>query len=659
MNYYNIAVKAPLTAPLVYQSKNEIPIGSFVTIPLGSRQTIGLVLSLASAPEFKAKDVLEVDTHLPCLDPQRIKWLQWMAKYYFYPIGLVSILSYIQKKKSYKDLEKKEIDPLPGEGSRSSLNPQQSRCLSQIEKKSSGFQTHLLHGVTGSGKTEIYLELIEKRIKKGQSVLVLVPDISLTPQLFSRFEARFKGQVALLHSNVPPKQRYYNWMQAVTGQKRILIGARSALFCAVSNLSLIIIDEEHETHFKQDDKLKYHCRDAAIKLAQEYNIPILLGSATPSLETWLNAQEKKYEYHILENRFENKSLPNMQIINLKDEEKNKSTPFWMSTILYKSIKQALIDKEQVALFLNRRGQSSVSLCAGCNQHIQCPDCDITLTLHADQFLVCHYCNHSLGVEQFECTSCKDKEVLHLGVGTEKIFDNIKELFPEARVQLADSDHVSTHAEYKKLVKDMEDKKIDILIGTQMIAKGLDFEGLFLVGILFADLALYNQDFRASEKCFQLITQMGGRCGRHGKKQGQVLIQTYNPDHYAIQSAAIGKFQLMSEVELKYRKQLFYPPYSRLLCVRVISKDAGEAKKLALQIKRDLQATIDKYKLKERCECLGPAPLSIFKLRGRYRYQLLIKSKSPRIIQQLGQQVAYLDKQGVGPTIQLDRDPYFL
>lgn len=653
MNYYNVAVKTPIFHLLTYQSENSVPLGSFVSVPLGSRIVKGVVMESTSNPTTICKDILEVDLEFPPLDSKRRAWLQWLSNYYFYPVGMVALSSYVEKKKTYnlkpKELSKDaRLDPLI-------LTEDQYKCLQSIESQK-GFYVHLLHGVTGSGKTEVYLKLIEDRVKKNKGALILVPEISLTPQLFLRFDSRFKNQVSVLHSGLTPKQKYTHWTEAVQGNKPIVLGARSALFCPIKNLSLIILDEEHETHFKQEEKLKYHCRDAAIMLGQQYNIPVILGSATPSVETWFKAKEAKYHYHLLDKRFKNKSLPKMHVIDLKQEDKNQK-PSWMSGYLSRKISDSLSKKHQVALFLNRRGEASLTLCSYCKAHVECPHCDISLTLHKKDFLVCHYCDYSIHSKQLRCANCDKEEWLHLGIGTEKIYEDVKKLFPEARVRLADSDHVQTSNQFKSIVKDMMDQKVDILIGTQMIAKGLDFEGLNLVGIILADLTLYCPDFRASERNFQLITQMGGRCGRHGDTIGEVVIQTYNSDHYSIQYGSLSDFKSMAEEELKNRKKLNYPPFTRLLSIRVVGKTAHQARKEAENLKTELTQWIQKYSLQNQCQCLGPAPSSIFKLRLKYRYQILIKSSSSQVIDQIGK--AILSFQKKFSSISLDRDPYFL
>ena len=477
----------------------------------------------------------------------------------------------------------------------------------------------------------------------------MVPEISLTPQLYSRFSKKFPNQVGLLHSGLKGRQRYWEWKDLTEGKKKILLGARSSLFCPLKDLSLIIVDEEHEPHFKQEEKLKYHGRDSAIMLAQMYNIPIVLGSATPELTTWVQAQKGKYQYHFLGHRFNKNPMPNIKVVDLRSKKKTSTLPFWLSEELLQAMKKNLKDQKQTALFLNRRGQSSLALCLSCGQSQTCPNCDVSLTLHSDQYLLCHYCNYSIGVEQAPC--CESSEWSYLGVGTQGVYSEIQKLFPQAKIRLADSDHIQTTVQFDQFVTDMLGRKIDILIGTQMIAKGLDFPDLHLVGLIIADLALHGQDYRSAERCFQIITQMAGRSGRHSSYPGQVIVQTYNPDHYAIQTSSSINFQEMAYKELEYRKKLKYPPYYRLAVIQISSLKKEAAQQTAHGLLKELS------KIKAiPFECLGPAPEPIFKLRSRYRYQLLIKSSSSAVIQKICNYVRNLKDLSPQARVQINRDP---
>ena len=642
MSYYNIAVPVPLHQLLTYRSDQSLKPGQFVEVPVASKKRIGVVFcKLKKNPDssLKIKEVGRVIEDIPPLDSVRLKWIQWIAQYYFYPIGLVASL--LTPPPPPKRKPKEEVMKKQGDCQKKILNSEQKKCAHDIQKEK-GFQVHLIHGVTGSGKTEVYFELMEKVIQENKKVLFLVPEISLTPQLFQRVSERFPNQSSLIHSGIRSNKRYQEWSQVVQGSRKILMGARSALFCPLPSIGLIILDEEHETHFKQEEKLRYHARDTAIMLACMYDIPIVLGSATPSLEVWHRAQKNLYHYHELKNRFKNLALPDIKVVSLKKKEKG-FLPFWLSEELFKEIKNTLNKKQQVALFLNRRGEASITLCSICNSSFQCPHCDISLVLHFDQYLVCHYCNYSLPVKKAQC--CPDAEVSHLGVGTELVSKEIKKIFPKSNVQILDSDHAGTPQQFHSIIKNMEDHKIDILIGTQMIAKGFNFPHLHLVGLILADLALYAQDFRASERCFQLITQMSGRAGRFSS--GKVIVQSYHPEHYAIQMAANYNFKNMAEKELKYRKDLSYPPFSRLALVQVVSLKQEQALKIAQSLCEGLKPS--------SINCLGPAPAPIFKLRSKYRYHILLKTPSAQQLDKVCQWVLEF-KPPSSVRIQINRDP---
>lgn len=647
MNYYNIAVPKPLQQPLTYCSPQVIKAGRFVEVPLLSKKITGLVLSqVKDKPDFESKEILKVFNDIPPLDPIRMEWINWLSQYYFYPIGMVASSCFTSPPSDKQRKKQSSLNPsdTPTTTSKLQLNKEQLRCVSEI-KKISTFKVHLLHGVTGSGKTEVYLDLMENIIQQNKSVLFLLPEISLTPQLFQRVSARFPDQTALIHSGISPSKKQMSWTQAIEGKKKILMGARSALFCPIPNLSLIIVDEEHESHFKQEEKLKYHARDSAIMLGHKYNIPVVLGSATPSLETWHNVQIKRYQYHQLKKRVKGYPMPQMNIMDLK-KQKNKELPFWLSEELFQALQNALKKKEQSALFLNRRGQSSLSLCSYCGSHLKCPHCDISLVLHSNKYLVCHYCNYSINSLQAECHPSQD--IMHIGVGTESVFEGIKKLFPKANVQLADSDHIHSVSQFQSIVEQMLKGKTDILIGTQMIAKGLDFPKLNLVGFILADLALHTQDFRSTEKCFQLIAQMGGRAGRHSINPGKVIIQTYNPDHPAIQTGSRLEFEKMASHELKFRKQLNYPPFTRLALIQTSSSKKAQSLAIAKKIHTNLSIAIQTKNI----QCLGPAPAPIFKLRSKYRYHILLKSSSAGDLHKVCESIW----QKPSSTWQINRDP---
>lgn len=668
--YWSVAVDAPLSEPLTYRApeelKSQLKRGLLVQVPLGKRKAKGLLLSEESnAPNFEIKNIEEIDSEYPALPEKFIQFLQWMADYYLYPVGSVMSLAYPPLKKTDK-LRKSSRPPVVAEQVRSQplpLTSEQKTVLENIQSKPN-FGTHLLFGVTGSGKTEVYLQLLQKTLSEGKRGLVLVPEISLTPQLIQRFAARFGDQVAVLHSQLTDRERTTQWWDIVEGRKSILIGARSALFCPMENLGLIIVDEEHEPSYKQDEKLKYNGRDSAVVLAKMMDCPVILGSATPSLESWKNAIEGKYNLHRMNHRVENRSLPDIQVLDLrlKDKTISKDLPFWLTPELYTALAETLEKKEQAALFLNRRGMAQVVLCPSCGHSSECPNCDIALTLHARKHLVCHYCDYH---EDFRlsCSSCKEGEMTAVGVGTEQIEEDVQKLFPQARVARADRDEIASRTDLEELIQKMEIGEIDILIGTQMIAKGLDFQKLTLVGLVLADVGFNLPDFRATERSFQLITQVSGRAGRHvkpGELPGQVIIQTYNTEHTSLQYAQVKDFEGFAKQELEARSFLSYPPYGRLTSFRIQGTQLGRVQETAQLLAKRAQVLKSKHPPYSNIEILGPAEAPIAKLRGQFRYHILLKSLDHRSLNLFCQQLLGDQKWLIaGTRISTDVDPLHL
>lgn len=663
---WRVAVVAPMREPLTYRSELDLQRGQWVTVPLGKRKSTGLVLG--PAQEFAGanlKDIEALNQTVPPLRENFLKWLEWLAEYYHYPLGLVA-------ENSKPPLEKKE-NPRPSKRSAvvaaqepsfaPTLTEEQLRCLKGI-KASQGFQSHLLHGVTGSGKTEIYLDLIQETLARGQSAIVLVPEISLTPQLIQRFAARFGDQIAAYHSQMTPREKTTHWWEMADGKKRVMIGARSALFCPHTDLGLIIVDEEHEPSYKQDDKLKYHARDSAIMLARFHNCPIVLGSATPSLESWENAQAGKFQLHQLKKRVHTSGLPSVELVDMRslDPHVQAQLPHWLSEKLYTSIQETLNSGFQVALFLNRRGMANSVICKACGHSNECPNCDIHLTLHAKSHLVCHYCDYHENLKPL-CPVCKTGEMQPLGLGTEKLEAELSELFPDKKILRADRDEIQTREDLEHFIQEAESGTADILVGTQMIAKGLDFPKLKLVGLVLADIGFNLPDFRATERSFQLAVQMSGRSGRHAlnaNDRGRVVIQTFNPDHESLKFAVTHDFVGFAEMELQHRRLLLYPPYGRLVSLRVQSPDRPVAKQLAQKLGSRALSLQSQFSQYEGLEVLGPAEAPLAKLKGQYRYHLLIKApKGPALQSFISKLMA--DESWIPPRsrIVVDIDPLHL
>jgi primosomal protein N' (replication factor Y) len=667
MHYYQIAVDAPLSTALTYKSETVLKPGQSVIVPLGKRKVNGVIInSTSDAGPHQLKEITSIDESQPVLSAQFLNWLQWLADYYVHPIGQVTSLAFaplavaVKKRKS----KKTPVVRAYAKSEPMKLTDEQATCFAGISKSES-FSVHLLHGVTGSGKTEVYLQLLERVLKQNQSGLVLVPEISLTPQLVERFAARFGDQVAVIHSHLTDRERTEQWWSAVNGEKKILIGARSALFCPIENLGLIIVDEEHEPSYKQDEKLKYHGRDAAIVLAKQMNCPIVLGSATPSLESWAHALSGKYELHQMKSRVSHRSLPTVEVIDMREKTNSSpELPFWLSTPLYNAIVETLEKKQQVALFLNRRGVAQTVMCRDCGFTHRCPNCEITLTLHGERHLVCHYCEYSARKEDY-CPQCKEGELAALGMGTEQLEKDMQRIFESAVVARADRDEITSRESLEELIKRMEDNEINILVGTQMIAKGLDFKNLTLVGLVLADVGFNLPDFRSTERSFQLLTQVSGRSGRHFDDGGRVIIQTYNTEYPAIDFSKTADFEGFAKIELELRKELLYPPYGRLTSIRIMGSDLKNVERTAqicAERARQLKSRTDQKSSAAYAEIqvLGPAPSPLFKIRNQYRYHLLLKAPPTGVLSSFCRQLlGDLKWASTGTKVQVDIDPIHL
>ena len=488
------------------------------------------------------------------------------------------------------------------------------------------FSPYLLHGVTGSGKTEVYFKVMEKAREAEGGVIFLVPEISLTPQMISRIRGRFRDQeIAVIHSGVSRSVRFDQWRRIQKGEVKIVIGARSALFVPMKDLRLIIVDEEHDASYKQDDRLRYNARDMAIVKAKLSGAAVVLGSATPAVQTFYNARHKKYHYLTLPRRIEDRELPAVEIVDMKTERgKNSEIPI-LSRAMKQAIGQNLATESQTLLFLNRRGFNTVVLCPDCGYVFKCLNCERSLTYHAAlDMLKCHCCDFTMKAFP-PCPKCRCSQIRSYGVGTEKLEEEIKGAFPQARIGRMDSDTTARRGEAERILKALAGRELDILVGTQMITKGHDFPGITLVGVVSADLSLNIPDFRAGERTFQILTQVAGRGGR-GSEKGRVIVQTFNPDHYAVKRAQNHDYNGFYEDEIKLRRSLLYPPYARLVNLHIssIKKDQGSSGianigKLVRELSRSRL-------MEKKVEILGPAEAPIARIKGRYRWQLLLKGK---------------------------------
>lgn len=492
-------------------------------------------------------------------------------------------------------------------------------------------KTFLLHGITGSGKTEVYLQAIERALLDDQEAIVLVPEISLTPQMTNRFKERFGSLVAVLHSGLSTGEKYDEWRKIKRGEVKVVVGARSAIFAPFQNVGIIILDEEHEGTYKQDDSPRYHARDVAIWRSEYHNCPVILGSATPSLESYARAKKGNYTLLTLANRPKEQALPEVSVVDMREQLKNGNRSMF-SLELAEAINVRLDKQEQMVLFLNRRGHSSFVLCRDCGTVVECPNCDISMTYHRHQEKIkCHYCGEESQVPH-TCPECSSEHIRFFGTGTQKVEEEIARLFPTARVLRMDVDTTRKKGSHEHILKLFGEGKADILLGTQMIAKGLDFPNITLVGVLSADTTLHLADFRAAEKTFQLLTQVSGRAGRHDKA-GEVIVQTYTPEHYAIQFAQHHDFVPFYNQEMMNRKQFLYPPFTYVVLIQITHEDVLMTAEYAHKAANWLRDN-----LTDQSEIIGPTASSISRLQNRYRYQCLIKYKKeptlPEILQQL-------------------------
>jgi primosomal protein N' (replication factor Y) len=508
------------------------------------------------------------------------------------------------------------------------LTKAQRDALEEIEKPlaENRYAAFLLHGVTGSGKTEIYIRAMRAALLQNRTAMMLVPEIALTPVFSRRLRAHFGDQVAIFHSSLTTGERFDEWSRLKRGEARVVIGTRSAVFAPVSNLGLVVIDEEHETSYRQQESPYYNGRDTAIVRASREKAVVVLGSATPSLESFHNARSGKYRYLQLAQRIANRAMARAEIIDMREVFARHGRPEVFSEELLKAIEETHARGEQSIILLNRRGYSSFVLCRSCGESIHCPNCDVTLTYHRGEMsIICHYCNHRQPAPS-RCPACAGKYIYYVGEGTEQLEEMLQKRFPELRIARLDRDTTSRRKLFERAILEFGAGDLDMLVGTQMLAKGHDFPNVTLVGVVSVDAGLALPDFRSAERTFQLITQVAGRAGR-GTLAGRVLIQTFHPNHYALKHACAQDYNGFYDEEIRYRKSLNYPPFVALASLLVHGEDFTRTQATAALIKQALEeANTDRA-----CRILGPAPAPLARLRGEHRIQVLIKSRSrPRL-----------------------------
>ena len=554
------------------------------------------------------------------------------------------------------------IDILPPPVPRK-LHEHQQNSLNQIKRRldRKAFSCSLLYGVTGSGKTEVYFGAVAHAILSGRQAILLAPEISLAGYLEGLFRSRLGERVAVYHSGLSKGERYYQWTRIAGGEVDLVIGARSALFAPVPDLGLIIVDEEHDSAYVQDaGGPHYHARDAAVVRARMEKAVVVLGSGTPSVQSFQNSLTERYSLLLMPDRVEKRPMPKIEVVDMKEIKDNRGQEEMISPRLKGALKRTLGQGSQAILFLNRRGFHRIYICRSCGESIRCPNCDVALTYHLDKdLLACHYCGFRSGAS-VECASCGGHTLRPYGFGTEKLEHELNALFPGARISRMDTDSTRKKGEAFRILKGFGRHESDILVGTQMITKGYDFPDITLVGVISADLSLGFPDFRAGERTFQLLSQVAGRAGR-GNQKGRVIIQTFNPDHYVIRTAMAHDFRSFFESERDLRKQLWYPPFSHLACLRLQGDDKKNAEEAAHQVGERLRTILNGWPSRGKdLQVLGPVEAPIRRIKRKYRWQLLIKSKSVSLLKHLLIEVERnMEKpfRSGGVQVFFDMDPY--
>ncbi len=628
MPFAHVALPLPVRQTFLYRIPEAlvpraVP-GAQVTVPFRGRARRGFVVALCAACDLEKVSDLGGVLPVPPLSAHLLELARWIAEYYLAPLGEVLAavlpggLEGFARSRARRGAEEEPVMTLPLP-ERMRLTGGQTAAVREVvgAVARGGFVPLLLHGVTASGKTEVYLRAAHAAREAGGQTLVLVPEVALGSQVVAAFRKRFSARVGVLHSYLTVGERRRNWELASRGALDVVVGARSAVFAPLPDLRLIVVDEEHEPAYKQSEMLRYHGRDVAVRRAQLLGIPVVLGSATPSLESLANAARGKYRLLRLPGRVDSRPMPVVRVVDLRRDSAGHEL---LSRPLRQAIAERLERREQTVLFLNRRGHSHHTQCRACGFTPECPNCDITLTLHlAPSEWRCHYCDHRQPAS-VRCPSCQAPMLRFAGAGTQRAEREIAAAFPGARLLRLDTDVACVPGRTHQVLAAFARGEADVLLGTQMIAKGLDFPRVTLVGVLDADVALHLPDFRAAERTFQLLVQVSGRAGR-GPVAGEVFVQTCTPDHHAVVSAALNDERLFLDRELAQRREAGYPPFRRLATVLFSGKDEGEVEAAAARIRESIEAPAEAAGV----EVLGPAPQALARLRGRHRWHLLLKA----------------------------------
>lgn len=616
--------------------------GNYVSVPLKQSFTEGVVLSVSEEkPSYPTKNIKELLVDNPVLQTWQINVARWISEYYKAPLQK-SVNLFMPPK--FYNREELKISQEKNLKKKFVLTSAQKSAFDKIIKNENKFT--LIHGITGSGKTEIYLHLVEKYINEGKQSILIVPEISLTPQTVEYFQRIFGDCVAILHSRLTEKAKSLEWLKIYLKNTPIIIGPRSAVFAPVKNPGLIILDEEHEFSYKQEQTPRYNTSSVIEKISELTGAKVVLGSATPSISTYFKTVEKKIELIELKDRIGNAKLPKISVVDLREEFKKKNYSV-LSEILQDKIQSTLNRNKQVILFLNKRGTASAVVCRECGYMEKCRACDVPMTYHkslpirntGEPLLICHHCGYIKKIPP-KCLKCNSTAIKYIGTGTQKVEEEARALFPEARIKRVDRDTVSKRGSFDSIYKDFKNKNIDILIGTQMIGKGLHFPGVDLVGIILADIGLHFPDFRSSERTFQILTQVAGRAGR-SDNPGEVIIQTYMPENMAIRFAERNDYKKFYEYEIEKRRNFKYPPFSKLIKLTFADQNSktafSEAKNIYSKLKEIIKEDDKVYMY----------PATIFRMNNKYRWHILIQGNNPSI---------YLEIPGLPENCRIDVDP---
>jgi len=657
----DVAIPLPVNDPFTYEVSDDllkrITPGCRVKVPFRNRTLTGFAVAVDTKRILKRpKKILEIIDEMPLISEHHMRLGKWISDYYFSSWGeaISNMMPKYQKpKRKTKKAAEKPAEEVIEQKQAFTLTDEQEIAFSEIKKSlsSNQFSDLFLFGVTGGGKSELYIRAIKEVLAKNKSAIVLVPEIALTEQLKYFFYHHFHADLEILHSKLTDRERFLAWERISKAEKRVVLGPRSAVFAPTPDLGLIIMDEEQEGSYKQDRSPRYHAREVARWRAKDLGIPFLSGTATPTLETMQRVRENRTRMLTLTGRIDKRPMPEVRIVDLEQARQINKRNIIVSAQLQKAIAETLQNRGGILILLNRRGFSTHIRCSGCKKALYCPHCAVALTFHQDEGeLICHYCNHHIEVPS-RCPMCKHDLFKFIGVGTEKVESEIARLFPTARVGRLDTDTAKKKGAHQEILSNFRNQKIDILVGTQMIAKGFDFKHVTLVGVISADTGLALPDFRSSERTFQLLTQMAGRTGR-GDEPGRVIVQTYSPTHYSIQYAAKHEYIGFFEEEIKKRQALNYPPFTNLINIIMRSKKESLVKEHVEEFAVLIRNSTEPNDI----EVLGPAPLPIYRLRGHFRWHVMLRGKDFSLLTESLKSALEQYRKKTGVYLAVDVDP---